>query len=219
MLYIIRLESDVNSYFSLKLHSPIFIYWPHIWIIIRTRLLEDYVYACKHQKCRAACTFLQSKFHIYYLVGQINRHLHVKIWPNSIPPQFERITKNINNRDPSLTIMHPEWPKHFVKPVLSGHSKADKSKVFKANGSWMKVESIAECSLGAFCNTFNLHKGIIRLENQFLVFFLSGHWRQVLLYFDHSECKMVEKAQLQYLQLESIWALAWGKQFSTSLTR
>ena len=25
------------------------------------------------------------------------------------------------------------------------------------NGSLMKVESIAECSLGAFCNTFDLH--------------------------------------------------------------
>ena len=27
----------------------------------------------------------------------------------------------------------------------------------KGNGSLMKVESIAECSLGAFCNTFDLH--------------------------------------------------------------
>ena len=33
-----------------------------------------------------------------------------------------------------------------VKPVLSGHSKVDKAKVLKANGSLMKVESIAECS-------------------------------------------------------------------------
>ena len=44
-----------------------------------------------------------------------------------------------------------------VKPVLSGHSKIDKTKVLKENGSLMKVESIAECSLGAFCNTFDLH--------------------------------------------------------------
>ena len=47
----------------------------------------------------------------------------------------------------------------------------------------MKVKSIAECSLGAFCNTFDLHKAIICLENQFLVFFLSGRLRQVLLYY------------------------------------
>ena len=39
-----------------------------------------------------------------------------------------------------------------VKPVLSGHSKIDKTKVLKTNGSLMKVESIA-----AFCNTFYLH--------------------------------------------------------------
>ena len=44
-----------------------------------------------------------------------------------------------------------------VNPVLSGHSKTDKIKVLKTYGSLMKVESIAECSLGAFCNTFDLH--------------------------------------------------------------
>ena len=55
-----------------------------------------------------------------------------------------------------------------VKPVLSGHSKTDKTKVLKTNGSLMKVESIAECSLGgAFCNTFDLHYAIIGLENQY----------------------------------------------------
>ena len=47
--------------------------------------------------------------------------------------------------------------------------------------SLMKVESIAECSLGAFCNIFDLHEPIIGVENQFLAFFLSGHLRQVLL--------------------------------------
>ena len=44
-----------------------------------------------------------------------------------------------------------------IKPVLSGHSKIDKTKVLKTNDSLMKVESIAECSLGAFCNTSDLH--------------------------------------------------------------
>ena len=37
------------------------------------------------------------------------------------------------------------------------HSKIDKTKILKTNGSLMKVESIAKCSLGAFCNTFDLH--------------------------------------------------------------
>ena len=44
-----------------------------------------------------------------------------------------------------------------VDPVLNGHSKIDKTKVLKTNGSLMKVQSIAECSLGAFCNTFGFH--------------------------------------------------------------
>ena len=39
-----------------------------------------------------------------------------------------------------------------VKPVLSGHSKIDKTKILTTNGSLMKVESI-----GAFCNAFDLH--------------------------------------------------------------
>ena len=73
-----------------------------------------------------------------------------------------------------------------VKPVLSGHSKIDKIKVLKSNDRLMKVESIAECSLGAFCNTFDLHEGIFGLENQLLVSFLSGRSGQVLLYFDPS---------------------------------
>ena len=53
-----------------------------------------------------------------------------------------------------------------VKPVLSGHSKIDKTNILMTDGSLMKVESIAECSLGAFCNTFDLHLAIIGLENQ-----------------------------------------------------
>ena len=47
--------------------------------------------------------------------------------------------------------------KYTVKPVLSDHSKIEKIKVLMVNCSLMKVESIAECSLGAFCNTFDLH--------------------------------------------------------------
>ena len=33
---------------------------------------------------------------------------------------------------------------HTVKPALIGHSIIDKTKVLKTNGSFMKVESIAE---------------------------------------------------------------------------
>ena len=45
--------------------------------------------------------------------------------------------------------------KDTVKPVLSGHSKLEKTKILMTNGSLMKAESIQ--SLGAFCNIFDLH--------------------------------------------------------------
>ena len=41
--------------------------------------------------------------------------------------------------------------------VLSGHSKKDQTKILMTNGSLMKLESIAECSPWAFCNTFDLY--------------------------------------------------------------
>ena len=44
-----------------------------------------------------------------------------------------------------------------VKPVLNDHSKIDKTKVLTTNRRLMKVKRIEECSLGAFCNTFDLH--------------------------------------------------------------
>ena len=47
--------------------------------------------------------------------------------------------------------------KTTAKPVLSGHSKIVKTTVLKTNGSLMKVESTAGCSLGAFCINFDLH--------------------------------------------------------------
>ena len=67
-------------------------------------------------------------------------------------------------------------------PVLNGHSNIYKTKVLTKKDCLMKVESVAECSLGAFCNTFGLQLAIIGLESQFLVLFLSGRLRQVLLY-------------------------------------
>ena len=41
-----------------------------------------------------------------------------------------------------------------VKPVLSGHSKIDKTKILMTNGSLMKVKSIAECSKGSILQYF-----------------------------------------------------------------
>ena len=67
---------------------------------------------------------------------------------------YESLRVFTDNIDPKLPILIIQTT---VKPVLSGHSKIDKTKVFKTDGSLMQVESIAECSLGAFCNTFDPH--------------------------------------------------------------
>ena len=45
---------------------------------------------------------------------------------------------------------------YTVKPV-SKIFKNRQNRDINPNGSLMKVKSIAECSLGAFCNTFDLH--------------------------------------------------------------
>ena len=49
--------------------------------------------------------------------------------------------------------------------------------VLMENVTLMNVEIIAECS-----NNFDLHSAIVGIENQFLVFLLSGRIRQVFLY-------------------------------------
>ena len=48
--------------------------------------------------------------------------------------------------------------------------------------AWWRSKVLQNAPLEAFCNTFDLYKVIIGLENQILVFFLSGRLRQVLLY-------------------------------------
>ena len=45
----------------------------------------------------------------------------------------------------------------YSKTCLEGPLKNRKNKGLKDNGSLMKAKSIVECSLGAFCNTFDLH--------------------------------------------------------------
>ena len=45
----------------------------------------------------------------------------------------------------------------YSRTCLKWPLKNRQNKDLKTNGSLMKVESIAECSLGAFCNTFDLH--------------------------------------------------------------
>ena len=69
------------------------------------------------------------------------------------------------------------------------------------NSSLMKVESIAECSLGAFCSTFDMHYVIIGLA-KLIGLFLSGHITQFLLYvfyFQGHLQSLGERKILQYV--------------------
>ena len=69
-----------------------------------------------------------------------------------------------------------------VEPVLSGHSKIDKTKILMTNGSLMKVESIAECSRWSILLYFGPALSDNWIWKPILVFFLSDRLRQVLLY-------------------------------------
>ena len=68
-----------------------------------------------------------------------------------------------------------------VKPVLSSHSKTDKTNIVMTNSSLMKVKSIAECSPWSILQNFWPALSDNRYWKPFLVFFLSGRLRQVLL--------------------------------------
>ena len=80
------------------------------------------------------------------------------------------------------TIINYKFLTITVKPVLSSHSKKDKTKVLIANGSLMKVESIAECSPWSILQYFWPSLSDNRSWKPILVYFLSGRLRQVVLY-------------------------------------
>ena len=65
---------------------------------------------------------------------------------------------------------HEEIFQNTVKPALNGYLKIAKTKALKTRGSLVEVKSITECSIGANCNTFDLHYAIIGLENIFFVY-------------------------------------------------
>ena len=75
-----------------------------------------------------------------------------------------------------------------------------------ANGSLMKVESVAECSPWSILQYFWPELSDDRLENQFLVPFLSGRLRQVSLYFYVVSSKAmfyvmaISRSHFRYLQ-------------------
>ena len=68
---------------------------------------------------------------------------------------------NVNHGPQLIEDMSLELPTYCymiggytVKPVLSGHSKLDKTKILITSGSLMKVESNAECSFWSILQYF-----------------------------------------------------------------
>ena len=91
---------------------------------------------------------------------------------------------------------------YYSKTCLKRSLKTDKTKVLKTIGSLMKVESIAECSLGVFCNTFDLHKAIIGLETNFCLLFewqLKTGFTVYMKYYDSLTLYLIKRLLLTLL--------------------
>ena len=72
---------------------------------------------------------------------------------------------------------------YTVNPVLSGHSKIDKTKILMTNSSLMKVENIVECSPGSILQYYWPALSDNWSIKPIFNLFESGCFRQVLLYF------------------------------------
>ena len=103
-----------------------------------------------------------------------------------------------------------------VKPVLSGHSKIDKTKILMANGSLMQVKSFAECILQFFWPASNDNWSL----NPIFVFIESGHISQVLLYFwQNIAVHEQTSAVVNFLRLMTnlvYWNYWWSKKTQVS---
>ena len=91
-----------------------------------------------------------------------------------------------------------------VKPVLSGHSKIDKTKILMTDGSLMKVESIAECSPWSILQNFWPALSNYWSWKLIFVIFLSGCLRQVLLYVSthFSHCLPIDQVEPSALAVQ-----------------
>ena len=95
------------------------------YILFRGLLCPDIVVSVHKDYISALCPFFRAEGQMMFLCLYVHQSIHTCI---------SMIISNMVN-------------KFTVKPVLSGHSKIDKTKILITNGSLMKVKSIAECSL------------------------------------------------------------------------
>ena len=77
----------------------------------------------------------------------------------------------------------------YSKTCENGHSKIDKIKILTKNGSLVRAKVFLNAPHVAFCNTSDLHEGIIGLENQFWVFFSGGRLKFFLTFNNLLESK------------------------------
>ena len=90
------------------------------------------------------------------------------------------------------------------KPVLSGHSKIDKTKILMTNGSLLKVKIIAVCSPWSILQYFWPALRDNPSWKPISVFFLSGRLRQVLLF------SLSVYVYMQHMKLLIIYVLRWS---------
>ena len=119
-----------------------------------------------HSICRTNCRNIKAQYGIvtlWTLLSYLPYHFYLKIH-KVVVSMFNSLN---SNQGLSVKVLHYRITLCRTRcslgqdltprqPVLSGHSKINKTKILKTNGSFMKVKSIAE-SDGAFCNTFDLH--------------------------------------------------------------
>ena len=89
----------------------------------------------------------QASLHTHTLVRVIAACMHQVRKKRRLRPKFSPIVLLDNCTPRSKGCLYVSQISTTVKPVLSGHSKIGKTMILMANGSLMKVESIAECSI------------------------------------------------------------------------
>ena len=136
----------------------------------------------------------------------------------------DRMLRTKSNQTKTLLPVVGLYSKTCLKQPLKKNIYT--TKVVKTNGRYMQVESIAECSqgafwnnfdLGAFCNTFDLHYTIIGLGNthNFLSF---DEWPLKTGFTVYNKVKWVSRKHCMLVKyLIMIWV--WSGNTTVSLSR
>ena len=127
----------VTEYAALSLSSFILLFFPYVFRKMENTI--EKIGAPSALCCKSVIVFtITIKCYVYdYLVPGMNVIEFIHIYHCAVKSK-----KQITNT---------------IKPVLSGHSKNDKTKILMKNRNLMKVISIAECSPWGILQYFDLH--------------------------------------------------------------